>query len=273
MLFLFVACDPSPSLPQQGELHLLTYNIHGLPELVTGDDTPERIRQLSPMLNDYALVGLQEDWDASNHNIVLDNTEHPYSDYFDDTVDSNRVYGSGLTMLSMVPLLSVTQNHYEQCHGLLDGAADCFASKGFQRAEISLNEEQSLFVYNTHLEAGSGDEDNLARDSQIDQLLASMASLSPESPFVLMGDLNLRPTDPEDVPLLDKLHASGLLDSCQETECSEANHIDRILFRSSSTVDLYARHWSRETQFVDNDGVDLSDHPAVSATISWGIVD
>ena len=252
---------------------MLTYNIHGLPELVTNDDTPERIRQLSPLLNDYAFVGLQEDWDDSNHTVILENTDHPYTDYFDDTIDSDRVYGSGLAVLSDFPFVSITQTHYEQCHGLLDGASDCFASKGFQRAEISLNEEQSLFVYNTHLEAGGGDEDNLARDAQVDQLLDSMASLSPESPIVLMGDLNLRPTDPSDVPLLDRLHASGLLDSCQETECSEANHIDQILFRSSSTVDLTALHWSRESHFIDDNGVDLSDHPAISATISWEVVD
>ena len=45
---------------------MLTYNIHGLPPEVTGDDTTGRIEQITPLLSDYDVVGLQEDWIEEN---------------------------------------------------------------------------------------------------------------------------------------------------------------------------------------------------------------
>ena len=55
------------SQPQYGNLTVLTYNVHGLPSVITMDDTPGRLRQIAPLLSDYDIVGLQEDFDDTNH--------------------------------------------------------------------------------------------------------------------------------------------------------------------------------------------------------------
>lgn len=277
MMFLLLACTNSTDtaeedivLVTEGSLQFLSYNVHGLPPAVTEDDTPARIAELSPMLNAFQLVGLQEDWDIEYHSTILENTVHPYDDYFDDLLDSEKVYGSGLAFLSQLEVLSIKNTHYLECSGYLDGASDCFASKGFQRIEIPLNAAQSLYIYNTHLEAGGGDGDNAARDAQITQLLEAFAATS-DMPMVFIGDMNLHGDDPLDIPLLERLYEAGLEETCLALDCSEPNHIDKIFSRSSPSITLTAEEWRREESFVDGDGVDLSDHPAISSRIHWQV--
>ena len=228
MLFLLLACtsgskkSPETELPMSGELQILTYNIHGLPPAITQDDTPERIAQLSPMLNEFQLVALQEDWDAQNHAIILENTDHPYDDYFDEKISSDKQYGSGLSFLSELEFLSIQHTHYQECNGYLDSASDCFASKGFQLIEIPLNDEQSLHIYNTHLEAGGSDEDNLAREAQVWQLLEAFETYSVDTPMIFLGDTNLHYDDPDDSPLLDLFFDMGLEVSINVLHCKTA---------------------------------------------------
>lgn len=50
----------SPAM--QGTLRALTYNVEGLPEAIAGSDRAARAPLISPLLNDYDLVLLQEDW-------------------------------------------------------------------------------------------------------------------------------------------------------------------------------------------------------------------
>lgn len=258
-------------LLMEGNFQILTYNIHGLPSAVTEDDTPARIAQLSPMLNDFPLVALQEDWDSENHNVILENTDHPYDDFFDEKIEADKQYGSGLAFLSQLEFLSIEHTHYLECNGYLDGASDCFASKGFQFVEVPLNAEQSIHIYNTHLEAGGGDEDNAARETQVAQLLEAFEANSSDTPMIFLGDSNLHYDDPNDAPLLDLFFDAGLEETCLLVDCPEPNNIDKIFIRSSSSVTLTVDEWKREESFVDSEGVDLSDHPAISARISWQI--
>lgn len=274
MLLFFIACtsDSKPiELQLEGELQIISYNIHGLPAAITGDDTPGRIATLSPMLNDFPLVALQEDWDVANHDLIVNNTAHPYEDYFDEKITDDKQYGSGLSFFSALEILSVQHTHYEECNGYLDGASDCFASKGFQRLEIPLNAEQSIHIYNTHLEAGGGADDQAARDAQVTQLLAAFEADSSDTPLIFLGDTNLHYDDPDDAPLLDRFLDAGLEESCLLVDCPEPNWIDKVFIRSSSSVTLTVTEWKHEDQFVDSAGEALSDHPAISSRISWQI--
>ena len=89
--------------------------------------------------------------------------------------------------------------------------------------------------------------------------------------MVFLGDFNLRPSDPGDLPLIEQLlNEGGLSDACSEVACAEPDHIDQILFRSSASLALEVTSWSNVAdEFIDGDGVDLSDHPAISSTFSW----
>ena len=269
MLALFLGCAPTEAVTE-GELEVLTYNVHGLPSVVTGDDTLGRLEQIAPLLDAYDYVGVQEDF-TEEGNVLLDSgTSLPFLARFDERVETERVYGSGLTSYSRSPFVTTEGVHFQDCHGFVDGASDCFASKGFQILEIELGTDQVLQVVNTHIEAGGGPEDEAARAGNVDDLIREMAVLSQEHPLLFLGDTNLHPEESVDGALSMRFEDElGLSDVCTVLSCEEPNRIDRIYFRSGSAVEIQAIEWRVAPEFVDGEGMDLSDHDAIAARFRW----
>lgn len=268
------ACTTPPNAPTSGTFSVLTYNVHGLPDALSNTERPtlERMERIGPLLEPYGVVGLQEDFDADYHAALLEGTPHPTAAWFDDPVGPDRAYGAGLSLLAAVgePVEAIEQ-HYQQCHGILDGASDCLASKGLQIQRLALAEGIELDVYNTHHEAGGGEEDDAARRSQVQEAIASIDGRSSGRAVVFTGDFNLRWTDPQDVDELQLYVDAGLRDACDEVGCPEDDHIDKVFLRSSDQLELEVLSWSRELQFVDEAGADLSDHPAIAVEVGWSI--
>jgi len=256
-------------VPTEGSFSVLTYNVHGLPAAITGDDTTGRMGEIAPRLGSWDILGLQESFDADNHDILTEVSSHDTRLWFGEMLP-DRFYGSGLAVLARAALVDHQHTHYSACNGVTDGASDCLASKGFQAVRLSMG-TSTIDVYNTHLEAGGGEADNEARQTHVDEVLASINGWSAGQAIVFTGDFNLRPSDPEDLPLIVQLlDEGGLSDSCIETGCAETDHIDQILFRSSDSLALEATEWAnRASDFIDGNGVDLSDHPPISASFSW----
>jgi endonuclease/exonuclease/phosphatase family metal-dependent hydrolase len=252
-----------------GELTVLTYNVHGLPAAITGDDTPARMVDIGPKIADWDIVGLQEDFDSDNHQTLMDGAQPAEHRWFDDTLEG-RFYGSGLAILSTSAIIDHQHIHFSACHGTTDSSSDCLASKGFQVVRLAVG-EASIDVYNTHLEAGGGEEDNAARQVHIDEILASLSGWSAGQAVIFTGDFNLRPSDAADVPLIAQLvNEAELTQACTALECPEADHIDKILFRSSDEIALTATSWANNANdFLYALDTDLSDHPPLSATIRW----
>jgi endonuclease/exonuclease/phosphatase family metal-dependent hydrolase len=279
-LVLLVGCDAkysdsgeSPVLVSEGELTVLSYNVHGLPVAITGDDTAGRMIDIAPRLGAWDILGLQEDWDANNHSNLIAQVEHETRLWFDEVLE-DRFYGAGIDVLARYPVLSQRQAHYTTCSGITDGASDCLASKGFQALRLDLG-GPTVDVYNTHFEAGGGAEDNAARAVQVAEVIDSLRDWSAGQAVVFTGDFNLRWSDPEDVPLLELLAEEGeLIDSCEAVGCEETDHIDRVFYRNGDNVEVDAISWANlSNDFLDSNGVDLSDHPPISATLAWRAVD
>ncbi len=262
--------DPGPS---SGTLRVLTYNVAGLPDGISSaeGDLLDRMPAIQALLSDYDLIGLQEDFDEAGHAALTDGTDHAEVRWFSATVDDERVYGAGLSQLLPKAASAYREEHYDQCNGVLDGASDCLASKGFQTATLMLG-GQPLDVLNTHHEAGGGDADEAVRLSQVDQVLAAVEAHSVGHALIMTGDFNLHPDDEEDQEPLARYDDAGLRRSCDLIGCPEPNHIDQIRVRSSATLTLEVLEWDRPEQFVSASGTDLSDHPAVSAVIAWEVV-
>lgn len=258
-----------PVEPTSGELSLLCYNVHGLPAAVTGDDTPGRMTAIGPLLDDFDVVALQEDFMAANHAILTGASSHIFDLWFDAKVDPTRVYGSGLSIFSNPLLADQHQEHFTTCAGIIDGANDCLSSKGFMMARLQLAAGMQVDVYDTHLDAGGGNDDDDARAEQVDQMLAAIDLRSAGRAVVLCGDMNLEEDDPDEAPTLQHLiDAGGFTDSCEAVACPEPGRIERILFRSSGDVSLSVQSWTNEPAF-DNGGSPLSDHPAISVVFDW----
>ena len=272
-ILLFVACqsnppDPVSEVPTEGSLRLLTYNVAGLPDGLSSADGDgiDRMTQIRPLLNDFDVVGLQEDFIEENHVIVTDTT-HDTVKWFDSLNDWGKPFlGSGLSMLSRdLVVVDYFEEHYTACHGVLDGASDCLASKGFQVLRVQVGEHE-IDLYNTHHEAGGGAEDDAARSTQVDQVLPALGQLAGRA-VLFMGDSNLRWSDPEDADDLQRYADIGLIDACDATNCPEGDHIDR--FHRAPRMwpwryRLVARH-----HLCGQRRRRLSDHPAIGVTLSW----
>jgi endonuclease/exonuclease/phosphatase family metal-dependent hydrolase len=273
---VWVGCGGAPGksvveepVASEGQFTVLTYNVHGLPSLITGDDTPGRMTQIAPRLGAWDILGVQEDWDGSNHEELISAVDHETRLWFDDAV-LGRVYGSGLATLARFSMLSQEGVHFSTCEGTLDGASDCLASKGFQMTRIAVGTE-SVDVYNTHLEAGGSAADHASRQTQVQELLTFMAERSAGRAIVFTGDFNLHALDMADAELLARLtDEGGLTDACDAVDCLETEHIDRVWVRSSDAIQLVPTGWSNvSADFLDEEGVDLSDHPPISVSLMW----
>lgn len=71
--------------PPSGEFLALTYNVAGLPQGMSSSDPANNSPRISPLLNDYDLVLLQEDWadpveqtELFFHDEIVSEANHPY---------------------------------------------------------------------------------------------------------------------------------------------------------------------------------------------------
>ena len=260
--------QPAPQAPA-GTFSALSYNVYGLPSFVAGGDTGERMKQIGPLISVFDVVGVQEDFIDDNHALLADACTLTTRTRFADML-TGKVYGSGLATFSSMPLVQHEGLHYSTCHGLAGNGSDCFASKGilFNRLQVAKGAE--LDLYTTHLDASGSPGDEEARKVQVGEALAFIKKNSEGRAVIWLGDFNLRPNDPPDKPLLDKIVAeTGMKTACDALTCGEPNHIDRIYFRSGLGLELEASGWTNEEHFLDEAGEDLSDHPPISATFSW----
>ncbi len=280
ILACLLACTDSTSAgtgdsrldaPTSGAFEVLTYNVKGLPDLVTGTDGLSRMEQIAPDLPPFDVIGVQESFDGTFHEALIADADHPIRDWSGETVEDDRAYGSGLGLLIRgFEEVERTSFFYADCNGVLDGASDCLASKGLQRVRVRVpGTEAFLDVYNTHHEAGGGPDDIAVRASQVEEVVAAMEDWSADAAVLFMGDMNLHVDDAEDVPLLERYGSVGLRDACTEVGCPEPLHIDRVWLRDGPELALVATAWERQEQFVDAEGEDLSDHPAIGVTIDW----
>ncbi len=259
----------TPSSAASGTLRALTYNVYGLPSFVAGGDTAGRMKQIGPLLGGFDVVGVQEDFIDDNHTVLADACTLTTRTRFAAKLDG-KVYGSGLATFSKYPLVEHEGRHYSVCHGLVDSGSDCFASKGVLYNRLTVAEGAELDLYTTHMDASGKPGDEEARKVQVGEALAFIAEKSVGRAVIFLGDFNLRPNDPPDKPQLDRFVAeTGMKTACDALSCSEPNHIDRIYFRSGKALTLKATAWRNEPDFLDAEGEDLSDHPAISATFSW----
>lgn len=254
--------------PQTGELTILTYNVAGLPQGISGSNPEQNIPQISPLLNAFPIALVQEDfW---YHAELIADVEHAHqSDPFPE--DPARMgIGDGLNRFSDTPFELHERQQWFDCHGQLDCSSDCLARKGWSFARHTLADGVEVDVYNLHMEAGGCPEDIEIRLQATLDLAEAIAERSDGRAVIVAGDFNLRATDPEDVmPLANIIEGAGLTDVCGALDCGD-ERIDKVLIRDGESVTLVPEQWWIPEAFVDaRSGDPLSDHLPVAATLSW----
>lgn len=254
----------------EGSLDVLTYNVAGLPQGISSSDPERYIPQISPLLNAYPLVLVQEDF-WYHTELTADVTLPHASEPHNDDPEANGI-GDGLNRFSEFPFDPVIERvPWYACHGQLDCSSDCLASKGWSFSRMTVDEGVELDVYNLHMEAGGCPEDLEIRTNSAVDLAEAIAARSEGRALIVAGDFNLRATDPEDVePLMLVMDGAGLIDACDAVGCDD-QRIDHIMIRSGDRVALTVENWRVPEEFVDaEDGAALSDHLPVASVIAYG---
>lgn len=248
-----------------GELRLLTYNIAGLPGMLSSSNPSVNTTRLSPLLNHYDVVVAQEDF--GYHAQLIEHVDHRYQQ--SPSYPRSTMFGDGLAVLSRFPVESDKRVRWQACNGYLLALSDCFAEKGFGVTELTLARGARVVVVNVHGDAGHSEGDVAARRTGFSQLAAYINRHFAGRALIVAGDTNLDDSDPRDREILRSFkRATGLSEVCREFGCRGSN-LDRVLYRSSARLSLKPRAWRADTRFVDAEGRNLSDHLAMAADFEW----
>ena len=253
------------------DIRVICYNVAGLPEALSSSSPETYTSQISPLLNEFDVVHLQEDF-CYNDSIMLFN-EHPYkTDHLGCVPD-----GDGLFGLSKYPISNVDRHAWEDCTG-----ADCFTPKGFYYSQIEVFEGVKVDFYNVHCNAGGSQESLAARRGNLNQLCTYIVENSEGKPVIIMGDFNSRYTREGDtifalqqlgfhdlwIDLVRKgdvppLSPDKLKDCDPDRIGFNCELVDKVFYRSSADLNITPNSFRVDDErfyYQNNDTLDLSDH-------------
>ena len=277
--------DSESDSPKSGEFSVLTYNIAGLPELISSASTKRApsISEIGRRINQFDIVNVQEDF---NYNKYLYNSGncHPFRTKTKGSVP----FGDGLNTLSKYPVSQLQRISWNNCTG-----ADCLTPKGFTYSRLEIAKNVFVDLYNVHANAYNHISAAEARRKNILQLSEYISAHSKGEAVIVMGDLNahyeyyydniqnlLNANSLTDAwvtllhndilpTALKQLPASDILNLQNDSET-----IDKILFRSSDKIQFIPSQYRLENVlFNNNTGRPLSDHHPVSLVFTWKLID
>ena len=254
------------------EFTVLTYNIAGLPELLSSGNPATNTPKISVLVNNYDIVQVQEDFNY--HAALYASDNHPYR----TATSGGAGIGDGLNTLSIFPFSDdIDRVKWNDCSGT-DG--NCLTPKGFTWNRIRLAEGVYLDVYNCHTGAGDVEAAYDARRKNIIQIVNYINANSVGNAVIITGDWNCRYTRNEDNI---RLVSSGtgatdvwvqmIKNGIAPTQGAEAivcdglvtdfqcEVVDKIFYRSNNFITLSPLEFTYEdAEFRDENGSMLSDH-------------
>jgi poly(3-hydroxybutyrate) depolymerase len=292
LIWSFFEEHPLPAPPvTEGTFDALTYNVAGLPVGLSSSQPDVNTPYISPLLNDYDLVLVQEDWANPDpplplrvfHELLIADVTHPYLStpkpvpLGTNPLRPTALLSDGINRMSRFPFGEITRVMWPNCFGGADtsdgGAGDCLAEKGFSVARTELAPGVEVDVYNLHAEAGNTPADMTYIAEDFEVLADFMATHSAGRPVLVGGDFNLHTDRVFHGQVFDDfLAATGLTDVCGVLDCgADADRIDKFVFRSGSGVVLEPLDhiFERETFVRPTDGAPLSDHSPLHVPFRW----
>lgn len=266
---LLGCADGEAEEPRMGTIRALSYNVAGLPEGISSSSPAANTPLISPLLNDYELVLVQEDF-AYHEELVAD-LDHAFRSVPGEDIS---LVNDGLNRFTDLEFTELRRVPWSGCFGGIDssdgGSGDCLAKKGFSVAEHALNSEHRIVVYNFHAEAGKTAVDLRLLAADFDELAEDILAHYDGRAILVGGDSNLHRGRSDERAILHRfLEATGFEDVCIYLDCPQ-EEIDRFMFRSGTKIKLEPFHWATPTErFVDSEGEDLSDHPPLESSFRW----
>lgn len=258
----------SSAVIASGTLSALTYNVAGLPQGISSSQPSTYTSQISPLLNSYDLVLVQEDF--FYHTDLQRDVRHLWRST--PLRGATALASDGLNRFSQSRVIDFDRQRWGTCNGFFSNGNDCLAAKGFSLARHQVATGVVIDVYNLHADAGGSSGDIAARADQFKQLKDYILSNSAGRAVIVAGDSNLDGFDPNDEPVLrDFMDQVPLQDACR-TLGQGPESIDRFFFRSGSKVRVEPVSWRVATEFTTGSGQPLSDHEAIHVNFEWRLV-
>ncbi|MDX3134078.1 jacalin-like lectin [Streptomyces europaeiscabiei] len=277
-----VAADPA-----SGSFSALTYNVAGLPEILSSASTPREssTTEIGRRIAPYDIVHVEEDFNYHAH-LYAGDTAHAYR----TPTSGGAGIGSGLNTLSTLPY-DIDDFERVRWNSCQFDSGDCLTPKGFTFMRVRLAEGVYADFYNLHTNAGTNAGDLASRADNLSQLTAFIKTHSAGNAVVVMGDTNTRYTRSGDT-IAEFAATNGLTDPwvqlirggtppvkgsdalvCDQTGPTVPNTceiVDKVLYRGSKLVSLDATSYNNEhARFLTDGGLMLSDHDPVAVGFSW----
>jgi len=235
---------------------LVTYNIHGLPMIITGDNTYERIKEIGDNLNKLnpSVIHFQEDWTTYGHDILNNSLNYTSESWLNEKANIYSVFGSGLFSVSNYEEILIEKTPYKSRYGY----DDFWASKGYIIQRLLIPEiTNSIDFYNTHMDAENKSGDKKARKSNAEELINEMNIFSKDYPVILAGDTNLGYNSVDLETYNEFITKANLTDVADVLGVSKK--IDKIMYRSTENIYINPIEYN----VLD---YNMSDHKAIQVT-------
>jgi len=181
------------AIPDSMEIKVITYNVCGLPDVITKDrgldPAAKRFPVIGKKLSDYDIIGLQEVFVPERYLLEKRLRRHFLARGSDSGILSSP--GSGIYIFSRWEL---PKSIYEKWQDMK--SYDALSLKGFVAATVRTETGPEIDVYNFHAQAGGYPE---LRRKNYEQMLNVMKQFSFETgrPVIVMGDFNCEIMDKE----------------------------------------------------------------------------
>ncbi|KAH6869532.1 endonuclease/Exonuclease/phosphatase [Thelonectria olida] len=271
---------------ETGDLTILSMNVAGLPAILQSNDVPGDKTTNSRLIGTYFakygydVIHVQEDFNY--HAYIYETDTHAYR----TATSGGAAIGSGLNALANFDWVGFTRVKWNDCSSA--SGADCLTPKGFTFMRLQVAEGVYIDAYNLHTDAGTEDDDEKARNSNLKQVADYIDTWSEGNAVLVFGDTNSRYTRTADnirifgtqngltdpwvelvrdgvEPTVESLCANPSTTNSCET-------VDKVFYRGSSIIDLSATSFNYESKkFLQADGNVLSDHNPVGVNFTWSL--
>ena len=225
------------------KLKVLLWNVWNLPSCLTDGNSAERAKKISPWLQPYDIVILNEAF--CNKKQLFSENDFPFRQGLGRQWWT--IFDSGVIILSKFPIVKTENMHYrKRAH------VDMFAAKGILMCRIELEHGRLLDVFATHMQAGNSRAEQKARDAQALDVAEFAYKHSVDAQAILFaGDLNMGPTH-DKTYARHSVHYANSQDAKLRTEAyirmregaglseiSDNEDICRFLYRDSASLKFF----------------------------------
>lgn len=262
-----------------GSFSVLTYNVAGLPEIISSATAPREAstKEIGRLINAYDIVHVQEDFNYHAHLYDYGNA-HPYR----SSTSGGVPFGDGLNSLSYFPFTDFTRVTWRTRIN-----ENALTPKGFTYCRVRITDGVYVDVYNLHTNAESDAASIAARADNLQQLSDFIVVNSDGNAVLVFGDTNGRYTRDSALNLL--LNRHGLIDpwitlvrngsfpalgtpaiACEFPNITDSCEIvDKIYYRGSKYIQFTASDYHVLHNFVNAQGQQLSDHMPITVNLSY----